>query len=1165
MNKWSVVSHSWLLALSACVTIPKVATPTATVTFFTAGAASVTSGSNTTLAWSSQGAGGCHIDALGDVAAAGTMATAALTTDTTFTITCGAATATTAVKVTSNGSSAGGGGGSTSPVRITNFAALAPTIASGASTTLSWSVANATSCVLSTGTTAVTVPTGTQVVTPTATTAYTLTCQGDNGPATTSVVVTVTPLPAVAITSFTADSTSLSEAAPSTSLHWVVAHATSCSFNDGMTSNPVSATGGAQIVSPTVSTGYILTCQGPFGPAIAALSITVSASSSQVQILTFNTDHVALSPTQSSATLSWTTSHAASCTLNGAAVGTNTSSTVSPTATTAYTLSCGGTGGPVTAAQVITYTPATAVALSNFVATPNAILAGDSTVLTWSVTNATNCDLANDAGGATVTGVSSSTSVSPTATTTYTLSCTGAGAGATASVKVTVSPLPVRISNFVATPNTITAGGSTSLTWTVANATVCALDDNAGTATVHGVVSPLTVSPPLTTTYTLSCTGAGASAGATTVVTVNAKPADAISFFTANSVAGTTHLSNGQSVTLAWGASASICTLATAAAPATNLITATPSTSGSLVQTPTVASTLYNLTCGTATASVTVVIDPLAITTFTSDLPSVATALARGSIVQLSWISTGAVQCHLLPLAGAVALNGSIGLSPQATTPYTLNCLDAAGTAVNAALTINVQAVVYANANATGAADGLTWGTGFANVQDAVNAAASGEQVWVAAGTYAPTTTGAVLAMKDGVSTYGGFSGGERYFAARPYPLGVTVLDASNVTGDASANVRVAVGAKATLDGFVLTKGGGPGAPYGTTQYGGGLFVPAGANLQAVALDIDTNHAGYGAGVAVFGKLTARALWIKNNTALDGGGMGVFSGGSVTVTDSLFDSNTGNGFGGGFYAQHGSTGAVLGNDDFRSNFAAVVGGAIAADNSSNASCSSGLGLGTTAVSINGANFFNNTTNGAGSAVSGDGVTLVNGVVFNTSQPAVDPFDGRPGPDCVETPTVTYTAASGPLFDATDVLVDNNGPAILAGTSYLYQTALSPGLNAGTPTGANASWTVRNTVLTANADTAPIDMGTHHAAIDTFAASAVAGGLTFAWTLSPQPPSLVSSTSCSISPALGVATPVTNAATSVTANVSSSASYTLTCDASSGTVAAEQRLSVSPPY
>lgn len=116
--------------------------------------------------------------------------------------------------------------------------------------------------------------------------------------------------------------------------------------------------------------------------------------------------------------------------------------------------------------------------------------------------------------------------------------CSGSGGGP--------APAPAAsIASFTASPAAIPAGGSSTLAWTVANATSLSLDQGIGTVTG----SSRSVSPAATTTYTLTAAGAGGNATASATVTV--VPAPVIASFTATPSAITT----GQSSTLAWSVS----------------------------------------------------------------------------------------------------------------------------------------------------------------------------------------------------------------------------------------------------------------------------------------------------------------------------------------------------------------------------------------------------------------------------------------------------------------------------------------------------------------------------------------------------------------------------------------------------------------------------------
>jgi len=94
--------------------------------------------------------------------------------------------------------------------------------------------------------------------------------------------------------------------------------------------------------------------------------------------------------------------------------------------------------------------------------------------------------------------------------------------------------------------------------------------------------------------------------------------------------------------------------------------------------------------------------------------------------------------------------------------------------------------------------NGGSWPTAFTSVSDAIAASASGDQIWVASGTYNET-----LVLIPGISLYGGFSGTEEEeeFGLRDWRANETIIDASGFS------VTAVEGASHTVvDGFTVTR-----------------------------------------------------------------------------------------------------------------------------------------------------------------------------------------------------------------------------------------------------------------------------------------------------------------------------------------------------------------------
>jgi pSer/pThr/pTyr-binding forkhead associated (FHA) protein len=204
-------------------------------------------------------------------------------------------------------------------------------------------------------------------------------------------------------------------------------------------------------------------------------------------------------------------------------VGTPGSKTVTPSTTTTYTLRAIGCGGTVTrqVTIVVNPRPEPPPVIASFDANPSTIIAGESSTLSWSVTNAESVVIDQGIGAVAASG---SMGVRPPTTTTYTLTATGRGGTTTRQVTVVVNPRPPErpvIVSLDANPSTITAGESSTLSWSVTNADSVVIDQSIGAVAASGST---VVRPPATNTYTLTATGRGGTVTRQVTVTVNPMP-----------------------------------------------------------------------------------------------------------------------------------------------------------------------------------------------------------------------------------------------------------------------------------------------------------------------------------------------------------------------------------------------------------------------------------------------------------------------------------------------------------------------------------------------------------------------------------------------------------------------------------------------------------------
>jgi hypothetical protein len=448
--------------------------------------------------------------------------------------------------------------------------------------------------------------------------------------------------------SFTAMPNTVASGGAST-LQWT-SGGTSVSIDNGLGSF---SSNSSTVVHPTMTTTYTLTVFGTADgtPPSGQVVVTVSQAAPGI---TFSAAPTTINAGGSS-TLTWSTTNATSVSIDNGIGAKPTSGmlSVSPGSTTTYTLTATGPGGMATSQATVTVNQLPGITFS---AVPSTIPAGQSSLLSWSTTNATSVSIDNGIGSKPASG---NASVSPTQTTTYTLTATGPGGMATAQATVTVNQPPT--ASFSAMPSIINPAGASTLSWSTTNATSVSIDNGVGSQPVNGMV---VVHPSNTTTYTLTATGLGGMLTRQATVTVSAGPT--ISFA---AMPGTVAL--GDSSTLSWS------TTNATSVSIDNGIGSKP-VNGSAVVAP-VATTIYTLTAigpgGMSSAQTVVTVSSPPDVTFIAQPGS-------GGTTRLVWSVLNATSITIDRGIGAVASNGTTTVHPTVTTTYTLTADGPGGTTV---------------------------------------------------------------------------------------------------------------------------------------------------------------------------------------------------------------------------------------------------------------------------------------------------------------------------------------------------------------------------------------------------------------------------------------------------------------------------------------------------
>ncbi len=322
-----------------------------------------------------------------------------------------------------------------------------------------------------------------------------------------------------------------------------------------------------------------------------------------------------------------------------------------------------------------------------------AVVDGGQFTISWVGTP--NHSTAFRVNGTLVDAVDSATYTFPVGRTTpIVFTMTGDNAAGDCSDVVTVypeshQPAPT-CDRFDAAPSTITAGGSSVLSWDTTNATEVKIQRPAGPQIV-ALDGNLTVTPGSTYTFVLTATGPGGTDTCSKTVTVNPVTPTAP---VCDLIASYSSLTVGQSVRLTWTSSN---TSGNATINPGNMTVDPRSTTDYRDVSPTVTTTyvmsVQNSAGDTATCSETITVNPVTPVFSCAnnvDFRASDTSIDEGDNTTLTWDTTGVTSLSINNGVSSTALDGSEVVSPNSDTTYTLTASNGKDT-ISCPLTISVD------------------------------------------------------------------------------------------------------------------------------------------------------------------------------------------------------------------------------------------------------------------------------------------------------------------------------------------------------------------------------------------------------------------------------------------------------------------------------------------
>ena len=503
---------------------------------------------------------------------------------------------------------------------------------------------------------------------------------------------------------------------------------------------------------------------------------------------------------------------------------------------------------------------------------------------------------------------------------------------------------------------------------------------------------------------------------------------------------------------------------------------------------------------------VTVNTAPTADFTYTANGNEVAFMNTTSGVTTASWNFGDGTTSTLNSPSHTYAATGMYAVTLTATNACGSNSVTNSVTVSGSTVT----GIRYVNHAATGANNGSSWIDAYNHLQDAVDAAPPGFQIWVARGVYKPTQhfTGdtsdryKTFYISKNIAIYGGFAGTETMLSQRNFQNNPTVLSGdlenndldpegngiteqtNQIKGSNSYHVLWIENVDHTmrLDGFTITAGRADGNVFDESRNGGGIYLngsnTGGITNPAIANCTFTgNYADYqGGGMCLAAQFNAEAspsfvnCRFQYNSGSSGGGVAIYAEGGSSITNPEFLQCS-------FLHNSGSFGGAVSNEELSNDIStakpsfvnclfddnhAGFGGAVRNEkgNPSWINCSFTKNSGTFggAIMINGGaaswtncSFSKNDANWGGAIRNfGDSIVLNNCIIWGNTGNLENNIQNENAQAVVQlNHTLIEETACPPGFTCGNGMIFNQNPLFVNATnSNLRLQSASPAINHG---------------------------------------------------------------------------------------------------------------------